>query len=107
MGMPVSYGCAVLLSPGMAGPPDSGTITVITSVSPTASGQPLATLGSMCLMINSVTGVPYMLPIGKPPSLVTASNQAIVRMGDTISSGPGMLTIIGPPAAAWVNDGTA
>lgn len=107
MGMPVSYGCSVMLSPGMSGPPDSGTITVITSVSPAASGQPLATLGSICLMVNSLTGVPYTLPIGKSPSLVTASSQALVRTGDSIQSGPGMLTIIGPPAAAWVNDSTA
>ena len=107
MGMPVTIGCSVILSPGMAGAPDSGTITVITSVTPTASGQPLATLGSMCLMTNSVTGAPYTLPIGQPPSLVTASNQALVRVGDAIPSGPGVLTILGPPAAPYVNDSTA
>ena len=107
MGSPVSYGCSVVLSPGMSGPPDSGVITIITTVSPTASGQPLATIGSSCLMVNSVTGVPYTLPIGKPPSLVTAANQSLVRMGDTIASGPGMLAILGPPAAPNVNDSTA
>ena len=37
-GPPVSIGCAVLLSPGAAGPPDSGMIAVITQVTATAGG---------------------------------------------------------------------
>ena len=106
-GSPVSMGCSVVLSPGMAGAPDSGTITTILPGGPVAGGMPLATLGSICTMINSVSGVSYPLPIGRSPSLVTASQQPLVRMGDAIPSGPGVLTIIGPPAAPYVTDSTA
>ncbi len=106
-GPPVTIGCSVLLSPGAAGAPDSGTITIVLPGGPVAGGMPLATLGSICLMINSVTGVPYPLPIGRSPSLVSSSSQALVRVGDSISSGPGMMTILGPPAAPYVTDSTA
>ena len=64
-GPAVSIGCAVLLTPGAAGPPDSGFISVITQTAVTANGVPLATVGSICQMINSVSGVPYVLPIGR------------------------------------------
>ena len=57
-GPPVSIGCAVVVTPGAAGPPDSGVITVIPQVAVTASGQPLAVTGSICQMVNSVSGVP-------------------------------------------------
>ena len=105
-GPPVSMGCSVILTPGAAGPPDSGTITLITQTCVTASGQPLATIGSMCQMVNSVSGSPYMLPIGPGggSSDVTIQGQALVRMGDQIPSGPGVMMIIGPPAAAFVTD---
>ena len=63
-GPPVSIGCAVVLSPGAAGPPDSGFISIIPQAVVTASGVPLATVGSICQMVNSVSGVPYPLPIG-------------------------------------------
>ena len=63
-GPPVSIGCAVVVSPGAAGPPDSGFITVITQTIATANGMPLAVAGSICQMINSLSGVPYPLPIG-------------------------------------------
>jgi hypothetical protein len=56
-------------------------------------------------MVNSVTGAPYPLPIGPGGSTsVTIAGQALVRMGDMIPSGPGILTILGPPAAPFVND---
>jgi hypothetical protein len=104
----VSIGCAVVLSPGAAGPPDSGVITTILQTVLTASGQPLATVGSICQMVNSVSGAPYPLPIGQGGSTgVTINNQALVRVGDMIPSGPGILTIIGPPAAPFVTDGGA
>lgn len=107
-GPPVTIGCSVLLTPGMAGIPDSGTITMIPPGGPTASGRPLAMAGSICTMINSLTGVPYPLPIGPlSPSQVRISGQALVRLGDAIPSGPGVLTILGPPAATYVFDGTA
>lgn len=104
-GPPVTIGCAVVLSPGAAGPPDSGFITVILQTIATAGGQPLATVGSICQMVNSLSGVPYPLPIGSGGSTSVAINgSALVRMGDMIPSGPGVLTILGPPAAPFVND---
>ena len=104
-GPPVSIGCAVVLSPGAAGPPDSGVITVIPQAAVTAGGLPLAVVGSVCQMVNSVSGVPYPLPIGQGGSgSVTINHMALVRMGDQIPSGPGLLAILGPPAAPFVND---
>jgi len=104
-GPPVTIGCAVVLSPGAAGPPDSGFITVITQMAATANGMPLATVGSICQMVNSLSGAPYPLPIGSGGSgSVTISGSALVRMGDMIPSGPGVLTILGPPAAPFIND---
>src|SRR5689334_9001988 len=104
-GQPVSVGCAVLLTPGPAGVPDSG---VIVSVQPpliTAGGMPLATSGALCQMINSLTGVPYMLPIGMLASAgVKVGGKALVRVGDRIPTPPGILTVLGPPAAPFVTD---
>ncbi|MEP6999786.1 MAG: hypothetical protein ABI969_04870 [bacterium] len=104
-GSPVSIGCSVLLSPGMAGPPDTGVIAVVLQANAMGGGLPLATSGSICQMINSVSGAPYPLPIGSGgSSSVTISGQQLVRMGDMIPSGPGILTILGPPAAPFVTD---
>jgi uncharacterized Zn-binding protein involved in type VI secretion len=90
----------------MAGPPDSGVITVVPQTTLTAGGMPLAVVGSMCQMINSVSGAPYMLPIGSGgSSLVTVDGRALVRVGDQIPSGPGVMMILGPPAAPYVTDG--
>lgn len=58
-GPPVTIGCAVVLSPGAAGAPDSGTITMIPPGGATVNGMPLAMVGSICTMVNSLTGVPY------------------------------------------------
>jgi len=107
-GPPVTIGCAVMLSPGAAGPPDMGTIITITQPVVTASGMPLATSGSICQMINSVSGAPYPLPIAPLGSTgVKISGQSLVRMGDKIPSGPGILTILGPPAAPFITDNWA
>jgi hypothetical protein len=104
-GMPVTIGTMVMVSPGASGPPDTGSILVIPQVVATANGMPLATSGSICLMINSVWGFPYPLVIGPLASTgVTVSGQALVRMGDNIPSPPGILTILGPPAAPFVTD---
>lgn len=104
-GPPVTIGCAVLLSPGLAGAPDSGVISVITQTAATIGGLPLATVGSLCQMINSVSGAPYVLPIGVGGSSgAGVSGQALVRVGDQIPSGPGLLTVLGPPAATYVID---
>jgi len=104
-GPPVTIGCAVVLTPGAAGPPDSGFITVITQTIATAGGLPLATVGSICQMVNSLSGVPYPLPIGEGGSgSVTINGSALVRLGDQIPSGPGVLMILGPPAAPYIND---
>jgi uncharacterized Zn-binding protein involved in type VI secretion len=106
---PVSIGCAVLLTPGVAGPPDSGIIVMVTQAAVTAGGMPLAVTGSLCQMINSVSGVPYPLPIGSigASTGVTIDGQALVRLGDQIVSGPGVMTILGPPASVTVLDGAA
>ena len=108
-GSPVSIGCSVLLSPGVAGAPDSGVITAILQATLTADGLPLAVTGSLCTMVNSVTGAPYVLPIGSvlASTGVTVDGQALVRMGDHIPSGPGIMTILGPPAASYMTDGNA
>ena len=45
-GFPVSYGCSVMITPGAAGPPDSGILTVILPPFVMAGGLPLATAGS-------------------------------------------------------------
>jgi len=108
-GPPVSIGCAVLLSPGAAGPPDSGVIIAVTQVAATAGGLPLATAGSICQMINSLSGVPYPLPIGTAGAStgIMVAGQPLVRLGDMIPSGPGVLTILGPPAAPFITDTSA
>ena len=105
-GPPVTIGCNVMLSPGAAGPPDTGVIVAITQVIATAGGMPLATGGSICQLVNSVTGVPYPLPIGSAgvSTSVKINGQGLVRVGDKIPSGPGVMTIIGPPAAPYIND---
>lgn len=94
-----------MVTPGASGPPDTGTIMLITPPVVTAGGMPLATAGSMCLMINSVWGFPYPLVIGPLASTgVTVGGVPLVRMGDSIPSPPGILTILGPPAAPYVTD---
>jgi uncharacterized Zn-binding protein involved in type VI secretion len=98
----------VIVSPGMAGAPDSGVIVAITQATVTAGGMPLATGGSICQMVNSVSGAPYPLTIGTAgaSTAVTVQGQPLVRVGDQIPSGPGVLMIIGPPAAPFVSDGS-
>ena len=104
-GSPVTIGCSVMVSPGASGPPDTGAILVVLPPAITAGGMPLATSNSICLMINSVWGFPYPLVIGPLASTgVTATGQALVRIGDTIPSPPGILTILGPPAAPFITD---
>jgi hypothetical protein len=99
-------GCAVMLTPGAAGAPDTGVILTVLQSTVTASGVPLATVGSLCQMVNSLSGAPYPLAIGDlgASAGVTVDGQALVRVGDQILSGPGMLAIIGPPAAPFVTD---
>lgn len=105
-GPPVSIGCVVMVTPGAAGPPDTGTLIAVFPPFITANGMPLATSGSLCTMVNSVSGIPYPLVIGPMGSTgVRVGGKALVRMGDMIPSPPGILTIIGPPAAPFVTDG--
>jgi hypothetical protein len=104
-GLPVTIGCSVIVTPGAAGPPDSGTILGIFPPVITAGGMPLATSGSICLMINSISGVPYPLVIGPLGSSgVSVGGRALVRVLDNIPSPPGILTILGPPAAPFITD---
>jgi len=104
-GSPVTIGCSVIITPGASGPPDAGTIVGIFPPVIMAGGMPLATSGSMCLMINSVWGAPYPLVIGPVASSgVSVGGKALVRLGDRIPSPPGTLLILGPPAAPFVID---
>jgi hypothetical protein len=104
-GPPVTIGCAVTIVPGATGAPDLGTIITIFPPVITANGLPLATTGSLCLMVNSLTGIPYPLVIGPVASLgVTVGGRGLVRMGDLIPTPPGILTILGPPAVAFITD---
>lgn len=105
-GPPVTIGCQVVVSPGASGPPDTGTIVGIFPPVVTAGGMPLATSGSMCMMVNSVWGFPYPVVIGPLGSSgVRVGGRPLVRMGDLIPSPPGVLTVLGPPAAPFVSDG--
>jgi hypothetical protein len=57
-------------------------------------------------MVNSLSGAPYPLTIGSAGAStgVKVQGQPLVRMGDQIPSGPGVLMILGPPAAPFVLD---
>lgn len=104
-GPPVSIGTMVVVSPGLSGPPDTGTITAVFPPLITANGMPLATTGSLCMMVNSVWGFPYPLVIGPVASTgVLVGGRGLVRMGDNIPSPPGILTVLGPPAAPFIID---
>ena len=104
-GFPVTIGCVVMITPGATGVPDMGTIIAIFPPVITANGMPLATTGSLCMMINSLSGIPYPLVIGPLASGgVTVGGRGLVRMGDFIITPPGILTVIGPPAATYVTD---
>lgn len=105
-GNPVTIGCNVVLSPGVAGPPDTGVIVAVMQTAAVASGMPLAVTGSICQMINSLTGAPYPLPIGSAggSGSVVVAGQKLVRVGDQIPSGAGVLAILGPPAAPFILD---
>jgi len=95
-----------VVSPGAAGPPDSGVIVSIPQTNVTATGLPVAVAGSLCSMVNSVSGAPYVLPIGSVGMSigVQINGQGLVRMGDQIPSGSGIMAILGPPAAPFVTD---
>jgi hypothetical protein len=94
-----------MVTPGASGPPDTGTIIAVFPPVITAGGMPLATSGSLCLMINSVWGFPYPVVIGSPASSgVTVGGRSLVRVGDRIPTPPGILLVLGPPAAPYVID---
>ena len=104
-GSPVSIGCMVLVTPGATGVPDTGMIVGVLQATATAGGMPLAVAGSICLMVNSLTGIPYPLVIGPIAGGVTIAGMGLVRMLDQIPSPPGILSILGPPAASYIADG--
>jgi len=105
-GPPVSIGCSVIVTPGASGPPDTGTLVAVFPPLITAGGMPLATAGSLCLMVNSVWGFPYPLVIGQVgvSAGVSAGGRGLVRVGDRIPSPPGIVLVLGPPAAPFIND---
>ena len=105
-GMPVTVGCTVIVTPGATGAPDTGVITMVFPPFIMANGMPLATTGALCTMVNSLSGVPYPLVIGPVGAStgVMVSGKSLVRMGDRIPSPPGVLLIVGPPAATNILD---
>ena len=108
-GPPVSVGCAVLVTPGMAGAPDSGVITAILQSAVTAGGMPLATarLDLPDGQQRHGRAVPARdRQRGRVDRDHDRTGQPLVRIGDQIPSGPGVLTILGPPAAPFVTDGS-
>ena len=107
-GLPVTIGATVIVTPGATGAPDTGTIVAVLPPWVIAGGMPLATSGSICLMVNSVSGVPYPLVIGSVGSStgVRVAGQGLVRTGDRIPSPPGVLLVVGPPATTSVTDTT-
>jgi len=97
-----------MVTPGAAGPPDMGLIVQIPQTSLVAGGMPLAVSGSMCQMVNSLSGAPYPLVIGPLGSTgIRVNGMALVRVGDMIPSPPGILAILGPPAAPFFVDGSS
>lgn len=104
-GPPVSIGAAVVVTPGATGAPDSGVVLTVLPPTPAAAGMPMASSGAICQMVNSVTGAPYPLVVGPLASTgVSISGRALVRQFDRIPSPPGVLTVLGPPAAPFIND---
>jgi hypothetical protein len=105
-GPPVSIGCSVMLSPGLSGPPDTGVIITVLPPFISANGMPLATGGgTLCMMVNSVWGFPYPMLIGPLGSSgVRVAGRALLRVGDMIPTPPGIMSILGPPAAVGFND---
>ncbi len=106
MGKPVvTTGCMVTLTPGAAGPPDTGVILQIPQTAATVGGLPIAVAGSLCQMVNSVSGAPYVLPIGPLGSTgMKINGMAVVRLGDQIPTPPGVMAILGPPAGPTPTD---
>lgn len=95
----------VIVTPGATGAPDTGTIVGIFPPFVTAGGLPLAMSGSICIMVNSLTGIPYPLVIGPLASSgASVGGMALVRVGDQIPSPPGILSILGPPPAPFIVD---
>lgn len=105
-GLPVTIGCAVTLTPGAAGPPDSGMIAAVPQTIAQVSGMPLAVSGSVCQMINSVSGIAYpvVIPSEGCSSGVKIMDMDLIRIGDRIQIGSSILLIIGPPAASFITD---
>ena len=104
----VGMGCNVMLNPGASGPPDMGVITIVAHNTLSVGAVPVAVSGSLCLMTNTITGMPYTLPVGPLGSTgVSVGGNAAIRVGDQIPSGPGILLIIGPPLGTFVNDGNS
>jgi hypothetical protein len=95
----------VMVTPGATGVPDTGTIVGIFQPVVTAGGLPLAVSGSICTMVNSLSGVPYPLVIGPLASTgAFVGGMALVRLIDQIPSPPGILSVLGPPPAPFITD---
>lgn len=105
-GPPVTLFAVVSLTPGAAGPPDAGVLAKIPPPHVKANGMPLATVGSTCVMINSASGVPYMVNIPALGASIgcTVNGKALVRLGDRFVVGSGILVIAGLPPMPTLTD---
>ena len=65
----------------------------------------LKPIGSCKLCIVQVMGMDCY-PTACNTLALEGTAKALVRVGDAIPSGPGVLTILGPPAAPYIMDGT-
>jgi len=95
----------VILNPGSSGVPDNGVIVSIPTSLAVSGGMPLATTGSLCQMVNSISGALYSLQIASGGSTSAAvGGNALIRVGDQIVLGSATLTILGPPVSAAIQD---
>jgi hypothetical protein len=62
--------------------------------------MPLATGGgTLCLMVNSLSGIPYPMMVGPLGSSgITVAGRPLLRVGDRVPTPPGIMLILGPPA---------
>jgi uncharacterized Zn-binding protein involved in type VI secretion len=86
---------AVLLTPVFLSPSnDSGFITIIMQEILKVNGIQVATVGSVCTMVSSSSGVIYPLPIPQGGSTgVKVKGFQVLRMGDIIPICGDVLTI--------------
>ena len=94
-----------MVTPGAAGPPDMG-VHRPDSADVARDRRDAARSERVDVPDGElVVGVPYPLVIGPLASTgIRVNGMALVRLGDMIPSPPGILTVLGPPAAPFFID---